>query len=132
MEKRVIRSSSNLEEALEDEVEPFWYTVLHSKNKTDELIQTNPWNQAPSELEKTAYLADDCVITIRPARFSLEKGGAGDYEKDRYFLEISNQDSSTIFSTHRVYSWDEVNRLAFFFKGLSFTAATRVWKGKKL
>lgn len=127
-----IRSSSNLEKALEDRVEPYWYTVLREEHQSSILSGKNPWNQDVAELEKTVYLADDCVITVRPARYALKNDGSGDYEKDHYFLEISNQDSSVIYSSARVYIWEEVNRLAVFFKGLSFTAATRIWKAKKL
>lgn len=132
MKKLVVRSSSNLEKALEDKVEPYWYTVLRDEHQYSIRSEKNPWNQDAAELEKTVYLADDCVITMRPARYALKNDGSYDYEKDHYFLEISNQDSSIIFSSARVYVWEEVNRLAVFFKGLSFTAATRVWKVKKL
>jgi hypothetical protein len=132
MKRLVIRSSSNLEKALEDKVDPYWYTVLHNGHQSSMQSQKNPWNQDAAELEKAVYLADDCVITIRPARYGLKNDGSYDYQKDHYFLEISNQDSSIVFSSACVYAWEEVNRLACFFKGLSFTAATRVWKVKRL
>lgn len=132
MKKIVIRSSSDLQKALEDEVKPFWYTVLHDNDQFSELAEKNPWNQDAVETQKKVYLSDDCVITLRPARYTLKIDGAGDYEKDHYFLELSNQDGSTILSSASVYTWEEVNALAFFFKGLSFTAAMRVWKSKKL
>jgi len=132
MTKLVIRSSSNLENALNDDVQPYWYSVLPQGEQNSRPSAQNPWNQDSSELEKTVYLADDCVIVIRPARYALKDGGRGEYEKDRYFLEISNQDNTIVYSSNRVYGWEEVNALACFFKGLSFNAATRVWNSKKL
>jgi len=132
MKKRVIRSSSNLEKAVEDKVVPYWYTALVYENQACEFSENNPWNQDAAEFKKTVYLSDDCVITIRPARYALTDGGNGDYEKDRYFLEISNQNSSFVYTSARVYEWKAVNKVALFFKGLSFYAAARVWKAKKL
>lgn len=131
MKKKVIRLSSNLESALERGVEPYWYAVCHAHTESLQLLPKNPWNQDLAELEQIVYLADDCVITIRPARHSLSEDGSGNYEKDHYFLEISNQDASMTFSSAKTYSWDNVNQLAFFFKGLSFSSANRVWKAKK-
>ncbi|MGH8418276.1 MAG: hypothetical protein ACRER8_13490 [Pseudomonas sp.] len=132
MKKIAIRSSSNLEKALKDNVQPYWYSVLQTDGQVSPTSEKNPWNEDVAELEKTVYLVDDCVLTIRPARYALKNDGAGDYEKDHYFLEISNQDGSSIFSSNRVYSWEDVNNLAIYFKGLSFTAATRIWKSKKI
>lgn len=131
MKKRLVRSSSNLEKALADEVSAHWYTLLIDNGESASGTR-NPWNQDVAELEKTVYLADDCVITIRPARYALSEGAYADYEKDRYLLEISNQDSSMVLNSARVYAWEEVTMLASFFKGISFTAASRVWKVKKL
>lgn len=132
MKKNAIRWSSDLENARDLEVKPYWYTVCHPKNQLSETPHKNPWNQDEAEFEQTVYLADDCVITMRPARYSVNPDGGGDYEKDHYFLEISNQDASVILSSAQTYKWDEVNQLAFFFRGISFTAATRIWKVKKL
>lgn len=132
MAKVVLRSSSNLEKALEDDVSPYWYTAIHSGKPYEEQAGTNPWNHDSAGTEKTVYLADDCVITLRPARFGLTSQSSADYEKDHYFIEIANQDGSTILSSHKVYSWDRVLELSTYFKGISFTAATRVWKAKKL
>lgn len=75
---------------------------------------------------------DDCVITIRPARYRLKSEDTGSHEKDHYFIEISTQDGSVVLSSHRAYGWDDVNKLAFFFRGISFATATRVWKSKNL
>ncbi|WP_341961240.1 hypothetical protein [Pseudomonas sp. RC10] len=131
MKKNAIRWSSNLENALDVGVKPYWYTVCHAQNELPEHPEKNPWNQDEAEFETTVYLADDCVITMRPARYSLNTDGGGDYEKDHYFLEVSNQDASVILSSAQTYRWEEVNQLALFFRGISFTAATRVWKVKK-
>jgi hypothetical protein len=131
MKKLALRSSSDLENALDQSVEPYWYTVLHDETSCS-LSNKNPWNQDDAVITQTLHLADDCVITLRPARHSQEENGACDHEKDRYFIEISNQDRSTVLSSSRVYLWEAVNKIALYFKGLSFTAATRVWKAKKL
>jgi hypothetical protein len=132
MKKLVLRSSSNLEMAIEAKVPPYWYTIMHEGVNSIELAESNPWNNDIPWAVQTYYFADDCVIVIRPARCSQNEHGAFDYEKDRYFLEISNQDRSEIFSSCKVYTWEDVNKHAFMFSGLSFKAATRVWKTKKL
>jgi hypothetical protein len=131
MKKIALRSSSNLENALDHNLKPYWYVVLHDEVSA-ELSDRNPWNQDEAVITQTLYLADDCVITLRPARHSLEEGQTPNYEKDHYFVEISNQDRSTVFTSFSVYTWEDANTMAFYFKGLSFTAATRVWKVKKL
>jgi hypothetical protein len=131
MKKTAICWSSNLENAWDIGAKPYWYTVCHPQNPLSEVPHKNPWNQDEAEFESTIYLADDCVITIRPARHSHSTEGSADHEKDHYFLEISNQDASVILSSVQTYRWEEVNQLAFFFRGISFTAATRVWKAKK-
>jgi hypothetical protein len=132
MKKTAVRSSSNLDKALENDVSPYWYTAIHSGKPYEEQAGTNPWNQDSADTEKTVYLADDCVITLRPARFGLTSESSADFEKDQYFIEITNQDGSTIFSSNKVYPWDKALELSTYFKGLSFTAATRVWGVKKL
>lgn len=132
MKKIVIRSSSNIEKAWEQDIPSSWYTVVHDKEMSRVLARSNPWNLDRSEYESESYLMDDCVITIRPARYRLKNEDTGDHEKDRYFIEISTQDGSVILSSHCVYDWDDVNRLAAFFKGISFAAATRVWKSKRI
>ncbi len=85
MEKIIIRSGSNLEKAWEEGVQSYWYTVLHDEEKSHVLARTNPWNLDTSESESEAYLMDDCVITIRPARHRLKKEDIGNHEKDFYF-----------------------------------------------
>lgn len=132
MKKVVIRSTSNLEKAWEGNIPASWYTVLHHTEKSSVHARINPRNQDASEYESECYLMNDCVITIRPARYRSEGEEAGNHEKDCYFIEISNQDGSVVLSSHCVYDWDEVNKWAFFFKGISFAAATRVWKSKNL
>ncbi|EGB7374373.1 hypothetical protein PCU69_003399 [Escherichia coli] len=43
-----------------------------------------------------------------------------------------NQDESIKFSSHKIYSWEQVIECASWFKGVSFLAAQRIWKVKKL
>lgn len=131
MKKLALRSSSNLENALDHNAKPYWYIVLHNETSS-ELSDKNPWTQDDAVMTQTLFLADDCVITIRPARHAPEENGSYDHEKDRYFVEISNQDRSTVLTSFSVYSWEDANTMAFYFKGLSFAAAIRVWKVKKL
>ena len=131
MKKIAIRCRSNRENAVDIGAKPYWYFVCHSQNQLPGHSHKNPWNQDEAEFESTVYLADDCVITIRPARYSYKPDDSADHEKDHYFLEISNQDASVILSSVQTYRWEEVNQLAFYFRGISFTAATRVWKSKK-
>jgi len=131
MKKTAIRCRSNRENAVDIGAKPYWYFVCHSQNQLPGHSHKNPWNQDEAEFESTVYFADDCVITIRPARYSYKPDDSADHEKDHYFLEISNQDASVILSSVQTYRWEEVNQLAFYFRGISFTAATRVWKSKK-
>lgn len=132
MKKSVIRSTSNIENAREDETQSYWFTVLHDEIESPKLARVNPWNQDESELEREAFLCDDCVIVIRPARHQVNQISPKVYEKDRYFLEISNQDGSQVLSSCQVFTWESVNELLLFFKGISFLAAVRVWRSKKL
>lgn len=109
-----------------------WYTVVHDERDSQQLAKRNPWNQEDSTFEKRCYLMDDCVVTFRPARCEDRIVRQQDYNKGLYFVEIANQDSSLIFTSRRVYSWEEGFDRISYFKGLSFTAATRIWKAKKL
>jgi hypothetical protein len=130
MEKIVLVADSNDENAREKGVPSIWHTVVHGHTNSRERAKINPWNQDEAIYEKRCFLMDDCVISVRPARYEDRIGKSQDYNKDRYFIEIANQDGSIIFSSHKVYPWDKVLELSTYFRGLSFTAATRVWKVK--
>uniref|UniRef100_UPI0030C76CF0 hypothetical protein n=1 Tax=Escherichia coli TaxID=562 RepID=UPI0030C76CF0 len=95
------------------------------------MASTIPWNQDDAIINKRFSLFDVCVISIRPARAEdrIEKR---DYNKGYYFIEIMNQDESIKFSSHKIYSWEQVIECASWFKGVSFLAAQRIWKAKKL
>lgn len=132
MNKIFLLSDSDDQNARDVGVPSHWYTVIHDDARDEVLAKQNPWNQDESEYEKRCYLMDDCVISIRPARYEDRISRVQDYNKDCYFVEISNQDRSSISTSNKVYSWDEAVKLGSYFKGLTFTAATRVWKVKKL
>jgi hypothetical protein len=132
MQRTAIESTSDRENADDMGVNSSWYTVVHNEKRALELASVNPWNHDTAEYEQVIDLLDDCVITFRPARHTVRNHGPAIYEKGRYFLEISNQDNSTVLSSAQVFTWEEVNKLAFFFKDISFTAAARVWKSKQL
>lgn len=101
------------------------------KNKKD-IANVNPWNKDKAIIQKKWYLMDDCVVMLKPARME-DRISRSRHEPVRfYFIEIMNQDESIKFTSRRIYSWDEVIEFVSWFKGLSFTAATKVWKVKKL
>jgi hypothetical protein len=112
-----------------DRVDSRWYTVApvgYSRDKDGKLEATrkNPWNGDDAVTVAEFPFPDNCVITIRPIK---------NYGKGRtYFLEISNQDESVRLSSRNIYEWEEVMKLASFFKEASFFAAQRIWKSKKL
>ncbi|EZJ48644.1 hypothetical protein AD10_5050 [Escherichia coli 1-182-04_S4_C2] len=104
---------------------------MNELKQSEQMASTNPWNQDDAIINKRFCLLDDCVISIRPARAEdrIEKR---DYNKGYYFIEIMNQDESIKFSSHKIYSWEQVIECASWFKGVSFLAAQRIWKAKKL
>lgn len=126
MKKIVFKSTSDYLGADNDVV---WYTVLH-REEDSSVLATNPWSGDEAVTEKKCFLMDDCVVTFRPARYETRVDEKY-YNKDKYFLEISNQDSSLIMSSRKVYPWADVLERAEAFRGLSFKAATRVWGVKK-
>jgi hypothetical protein len=132
MEKIVLLSDSDDEKARETGSPSYWYTVVHDNANSIDLTKKNPWNMDESIYEKRCYLMDDCIISIRPARLEDRISKQQDHNKGFYFLEIANQESSQIFTSRSVYTWENLLELIGHFKGLSFTAATRVWKVKKL
>lgn len=132
MEKIVLISDSDDEKARDIDAPSQWYTVVHEVVNSRELATRNPWSHDESIYEKQCYLMDDCVISFRPARYEDRIGRIQDYNKGLYFIEIANQDSTQIFTSNKVYEWDKVVSLSGLFTGVSFTAATRVWKAKKL
>lgn len=132
MEKIVLLSDSDSEHARETGTPSLWYTVIHDSNLYDEQAKKNPWNQDESVFEKRCYLMDDCIVSFRPARFEDRIDRQQDRNKGHYFIEIANQDGSYILTSRLVYTWDQAIEFASYFKGLSFNAASRVWKSKKL
>jgi len=127
MKKIVLESTSDYMGGENDVV---WYTVLHRDEDASELAASNPWSGDDAVTEAKCFLMDDCVVTFRPARYE-NRVDEGNYNKDKYFLEISNQDASVIMSSRKVYLWADVLELAEAFKGLSFKTATRVWSVQK-
>lgn len=127
MKKIVLESTSDYMGGEDDTV---WYTVLHREESTSEFVAKNPWSGDDAVTEGKCFLMDDCVVTFRPARYE-NLVDEGQYNKDKYFLEISNQDASVIMSSRKVYLWADVLELAEAFRGLSFNTAIRVWGVKK-
>lgn len=132
MNKVVFRSESDRESAKENGVESIWYTVVNDPNKSEQLANVNPWNHDAALIKKKLYLIDDCVVSIRPARSEDRIGRSNDFNKGYYFIEIMNQDESIKFISYKVYMWEDALQYISWFKGLSFTAALKVWKVKKL
>ncbi|MBD8124484.1 hypothetical protein IFT62_25090 [Pseudomonas lutea] len=132
MEKIVLLSDSNHEKAREKGQPSSWYTVVHDTDDVIDATKKNPWSLDESIYEKRCYLLDDCVVSLRPARFEDRISKQQDYNKGFYFLEIANQEGSQIFTSRNVYTWEKSLELIGYFKDLSFAAATRVWKVKKL
>jgi hypothetical protein len=132
MKKNIFISTSDRESARQSQTLSSWFTVIHDESIDAEASSINPWNNDKSEYVRLARLHDDCVITLRPARYEILNDSKIDYEKGAYFLEITNQDGSMIYTSRTIYSWLEANKLAFFFKDISFTAACRVWKSKNI
>ncbi|HAX6928175.1 TPA: hypothetical protein OCE99_004999 [Escherichia coli] len=131
MDKIIFRSESDRENAKASDTEAIWYTVVNELKQSEQMASTNPWNQDDAIIKKRFCLLDDCVISIRSARAEdrIEKR---DYNKGYYFIKIMNQDESIKFSSHKIYSWEQVIECASWFKGVSFLAAQRIWKVKKL
>lgn len=132
MDKLIFRSESDRTNASESFCESVWYTVVDEHEELEAQGNVNPWNQDCAVIKKTLYLMDDCVIVIRPARSNDKIEITRDYDMGYYFIEIMNQDGSEKYSSHKIYKWDEVIEKAYLFKGLSFSAASRVWKVKKM
>ena len=132
MEKVLLVSDSDGDRARETGTSSLWYTVIHDNMSPLEQANKNPWNRDQSTYEKRCYLMDDCVVSFRPARFEDRIDRQQDHNKGLYFIEIGNHDGSAILTSRMVYAWEKVLEFANQFKGLSFTAATRVWKAKKL
>jgi hypothetical protein len=128
MDRVFYSSSSSKMKAKDDCVSWQWYTVApvgHSRDKDEEPEDAlkNPWNGDEAEMVFECPFPDQCVISIRPTK---------DHGRREYFLEISNQDESIRLSSRKIYEWEEVMKLASFFKEASFFAAQRIWKSKKL
>jgi len=132
MEKFVFLSDSDSEHARETGTSSIWYTVIHDGTLHREQAKQNPWNQDESVFEKRCYLMDDCMVSFHPARFEDRIDRQQDRNKRQYFIEISNQDVSSILISRLVYTWNQVIEFASYFKGLSFNTASWVWKSKKL
>lgn len=129
-------SSDERVKAKEDGVPSYWYTCYVNTQSpvtrdSDELW-ISPWNGIKAITAAEMYFHDKCVISIRPASAYESCKKDSEYYKMEYFLEISNHDESVRYSSRRLYRWEEIITLASLFKGLSFTAALRVWKSKKL
>ena len=132
MKKIIFRSESERERKKDYFSESIWYTVVNDVNQSGDEKSVNPWNGDLAVTNKKLYLLDDCVVTLRPARAEDGIEMLKDYNKGYYFIEIMNQDESVKFSSHRVFLWENAIEYASWFKGLSFIAASRVWKVKKL
>lgn len=109
-----------------------WYFFEDQLKNEKDIADINPWNKDKAITQKKMYLMDDCVVMLRPARMEDRIRRSRDEPVTSYFIEIMNQDESIKFISRRIYSWDKVIEFASWFRGLSFTAATRVWKVKKL
>lgn len=83
-----------------------WYTVVHESITELERAHINPWNQEEAVCHEQRYLMDDCVISIRPARYESRLDRQQDQSRGCYFIEIANQNSTRVFSSRSVYSWD--------------------------
>ena len=132
MKKIVYVSEIDMLDAMESDVDHIWYTVVNNEKEAIEACSRNPWNGINAITTGTLYLLDDCVLTIRPARSVQVPDSNKDFCKNRYFIEISNQDGSICYSSYKNYSWDDAIKHSSLFKGLSFNAAVRVWGIKKL
>ena len=109
-----------------------WYISEEEFKNNKKVADFNPWNKDEAITIAKNYLMDDCVVIFRPARMEDRISRSRDAPVMFYFIEIMNQDESIKFASRRIYPWEKVIEFASWFKGLSFVAATRVWKVKKL
>ncbi|WP_317697296.1 hypothetical protein [Xylocopilactobacillus apis] len=128
MTKEIFMFNSDRLKAKEQGVDDTWFAVNNDENNP---LDYNPWNQDLAEIKKKFLLLDQCVILFRPA-FAKDEYSNREYNKGCYFLEITNQDGSITYSSKKLYTWEQLTPLAALFKDLSFSAASRVWKAKKL
>lgn len=132
MTKLIFRSSSDREKTINNDIRPFWFVVVHNQEEAERIASHNPWNGDNAIFTEVYYLLDECVVCIRPARSAERFKPNKDVNKGFYFIEITNQDEAVKYSSNNIYSWDDAVKYASWFKGLSFSAAQRVWKVKKL
>lgn len=132
MNKIIFRSESERERAKEKNTDYVWYTLVDSAEQAEQLSNMNPWNKDDAVIRKKLYLLDDCVIVIRPARSEDKIETTKDFNKGYYFIEIMNQDASIKHSSRAIYLWEQAIEYSSWFKGLSFSAALRVWNVKKI
>jgi hypothetical protein len=126
-------SSSDRLKAEEKNVRPFWFTIADESDVYLADVLRNPWNGDDAEIvAEKFYFSNDCVITIHPAQSHQECEPKKRHFKGEYFLEISDYDASTKYSSRKLYRWEEIIKLASMFKGLSFLAAQRIWRFQKL
>ena len=109
-----------------------WYISEEEFKNNKEVADFNPWNKDEAITIAKSYLMDDCVVIFRPARMEDRISRSRDAPVMFYFIEIMNQDESIKFTSRRIYPWEKVIEFTSWFKGLSFVAATRIWKVKKL
>ena len=109
-----------------------WYVSEDEFKYKKDVAGFNPWNKNEAITRKKMYLMHDCVVIFRPARMEDRISRSRHNPVMFYFIEIMNQDESIKFTSRSIYTWDKVIEFASWFKGLSFIAATRVWKVKKL
>lgn len=107
------------------------YDEGHMKFESEDMH--HPYNNEEVERVKIQIPVDKCIISIRSAeRYEQDENERKAFSKGSYFVLISDVHEKEQLMTIYEYSWDEVINIISLLKDLSFDAAKKVWKSKKL
>jgi len=77
------------------------------------------------------YPVDDVQVLLSPAARIVDNVKAQRTLDDRYYISLLDKRGVELSFSKEHYSWDEVVKLAFLFKGKSIEAALLWWRRKK-
>lgn len=131
MKNYIIYSVSDRDSPCAISNENQWFTLARDEMQASIGADKNPWNNSLAIIKKKYELLDDCAVSIRPAH-SIDPIDKKEHQKGLYFVEIESSSQGKTLSSRKLYNWEDAIRIIAKFEGLSFQAAERVWKVKKL